>query len=211
MCLLPFPLVETFFSAAGADLYLVFLSRADLLWISCLLCLPPPPPLLCGGPAEVLAKVAGAAPAAAPARAVVTEDLSLRALLPHGGGRGLARAAGGLQAQRHGGRLGRPPRAERHGNGGRLRRPPGGRPATPATGRAGEARSPVLRRPRRYPAAAAAPAAPGKREAGSPGPSPAAGPPAGDAGPILRLTSRESQLWSEDGPRGGRGSGDTKA
>lgn len=179
MCLLPFPLVETFFSAAGADLYLVFLSRADLLWISCLL--------------------------------VVTEDLSLRALLPHGGGRGLARAAGGLQAQRHGGRLGRPPRAERHGNGGRLRRPPGGRPATPATGRAGEARSPVLRRPRRYPAAAAAPAAPGKREAGSPGPSPAAGPPAGDAGPILRLTSRESQLWSEDGPRGGRGSGDTKA
>lgn len=228
MCLLPFPLVETFFSAAGADLYLVFLSRADLLWISCLLCLPPPPPLLCGGPAEVLAKVAvpkapatpvppaapappPPPPAAAPARAVVTEDLSLRALLPHGGGRGLARAAGGLQAQRHGGRLGRPPRAERHGNGGRLRRPPGGRPATPATGRAGEARSPVLRRPRRYPAAAAAPAAPGKREAGSPGPSPAAGPPAGDAGPILRLTSRESQLWSEDGPRGGRGSGDTKA
>lgn len=31
ICLLPFPLVETFFSAAGADLYLVFLSRADLL------------------------------------------------------------------------------------------------------------------------------------------------------------------------------------
>lgn len=38
ICLLPFPLLETFFSAAGADLYLVFLSRADLLWISCLLC-----------------------------------------------------------------------------------------------------------------------------------------------------------------------------
>lgn len=35
MCLLPFPLVETFFSDAGA-LYLVLLSRADLLWISCL-------------------------------------------------------------------------------------------------------------------------------------------------------------------------------
>lgn len=35
MCLLPFPLVDTFFSDAGA-LYLVLLSRADLLWISCL-------------------------------------------------------------------------------------------------------------------------------------------------------------------------------
>lgn len=30
MCLLPFPLVDTFFSEAGA-LYLVLLSRADLL------------------------------------------------------------------------------------------------------------------------------------------------------------------------------------
>lgn len=37
MCLLPLPFVETFFSAAGADLYLVFLSRADRRWISCLL------------------------------------------------------------------------------------------------------------------------------------------------------------------------------
>lgn len=35
MCRLPFPLVETFFSDAGA-LYLVLLRRADLLWISCL-------------------------------------------------------------------------------------------------------------------------------------------------------------------------------
>lgn len=41
MCLLPFPFVDTFFSDAGA-LYLVLLSRADLLWISCLDCLPPP-------------------------------------------------------------------------------------------------------------------------------------------------------------------------
>lgn len=37
MCLLPLPFVETFFSAAGADLYLVFLSRAERRWISCLL------------------------------------------------------------------------------------------------------------------------------------------------------------------------------
>lgn len=37
MCLLPLPFVETFFSAAGADLYFVFLSRADRRWISCLL------------------------------------------------------------------------------------------------------------------------------------------------------------------------------
>lgn len=56
---------------------------------------------------------------AAPASAMMAEDLPLRALLPHGGRRGLAYAAGGLQAQRHGGRLGRPPRAQRHGNGGR--------------------------------------------------------------------------------------------
>lgn len=35
MCLLPLPLVDTFFSDAGA-LYLVLLSRADRLWISCL-------------------------------------------------------------------------------------------------------------------------------------------------------------------------------
>lgn len=35
MCRLPFPFVDTFFSDAGA-LYLVLLSRADLLWISCL-------------------------------------------------------------------------------------------------------------------------------------------------------------------------------
>lgn len=35
MCLLPFPLVDTFFSDAGA-LYLVLRSRADRLWISCL-------------------------------------------------------------------------------------------------------------------------------------------------------------------------------
>lgn len=152
-----------------------------------------------------------AAPApAAPARAVVTENVALRTLLPHGGRRGLAHAAGGLQAQRHGGRLGRPPRAERHGNGGRRPRPPRGRPATPAPGRAGEARSAVLRRPHRCPAAAAAPS---KREAGegSPGPGPGAGPPAGDAGPVLGLTSRESQLWSDGGPRGGRGSRHRKA
>lgn len=38
MCLLPLPFVETFFSAAGADLYLVFLRRAERRWISCLLC-----------------------------------------------------------------------------------------------------------------------------------------------------------------------------
>lgn len=56
---------------------------------------------------------------AAPARAVVAEDLPLRALLPHGGRCGLADAAGGLQAQWHRGRLGRPPRAQRHGNGDR--------------------------------------------------------------------------------------------
>lgn len=41
MCRLPFPLVDTFFSDAGA-LYLVLLRRADLLWISCLDCFPPP-------------------------------------------------------------------------------------------------------------------------------------------------------------------------
>lgn len=41
MCRRPFPLVETFFSDAGA-LYLVLLRRADLLWISCLDCFPPP-------------------------------------------------------------------------------------------------------------------------------------------------------------------------
>lgn len=61
MCLLPLPFVETFFSAAGADLYLVFLRRAERRWISCLLCLPPPPPppLLCWAAAEVVAKAAG--------------------------------------------------------------------------------------------------------------------------------------------------------
>lgn len=37
-----------------------------------------------------------AAAPAAPARAVVTEDVALRTLLPHGGRRGLAHAAGGL-------------------------------------------------------------------------------------------------------------------
>lgn len=148
--------------------------------------------------------------AAAPGRAVVTEDVALRTLLPHGGRRGLAHAAGGLQAQRHGGRLGRPPRAERHGNGGRLHRPPRGRPATPASGRAGEARSAVLCRLHRCPAAATAPRK-GEAGWGSPGPSPGAGPPAGDAGPILGLTSWESQLWSEGGPRGGRGSRHSKA
>lgn len=41
MCLLPFPFVDTFFSDAGA-LYLVLLNLADLLWISCFDCLPPP-------------------------------------------------------------------------------------------------------------------------------------------------------------------------
>lgn len=40
-CRLPFPLVETFFSEAGA-LYLVLRNRAERLWISCLDCLPPP-------------------------------------------------------------------------------------------------------------------------------------------------------------------------
>lgn len=47
ICLLSLPLVDTVFSAAGADLYLVFLSQADLRWISCLLC------LLCGGATDV--------------------------------------------------------------------------------------------------------------------------------------------------------------
>lgn len=37
MCRLPFPLVETFFSDAGA-LYLVLRNRAERLWISCLDC-----------------------------------------------------------------------------------------------------------------------------------------------------------------------------
>lgn len=82
------------------------------------------------------------------------------------------------------------PVALRHGNGGRLHGPPRGRPATSATGRA---RSEVLGRPRRDPAATADP---WRREAGSrsPGPSPGAGPPAGHAGPILGAASRESQL-----------------
>ncbi len=35
MCRLPFPLVETFFSEAGA-LYLVLRNRAERLWLSCL-------------------------------------------------------------------------------------------------------------------------------------------------------------------------------
>lgn len=150
-----------------------------------------------GGGAEATAAAATAPgparhsrAAAAPARAVMAEDLALWTLLPHGGRRSLAHAAGGLQAQRHAGRLGRPPRAQRHGNGGRLHGPPRGRPATSATGRA---RSEVLGRPRRDPAATADP---WRREAGSrsPGPSPGAGPPAGHAGPILGAASRESQL-----------------
>lgn len=37
MCRLPFPLVETFFSDAGA-LYLVLRNRAERLWISCFDC-----------------------------------------------------------------------------------------------------------------------------------------------------------------------------
>lgn len=41
MCRLPFPLVDTFFSDAGA-LYLVLRNRALRLWISCLDCFPPP-------------------------------------------------------------------------------------------------------------------------------------------------------------------------
>lgn len=80
-----------------------------------------------GGGAEATAAAATAPgparhsrAAAAPARAVMAEDLALWTLLPHGGRRSLAHAAGGLQAQRHAGRLGRPPRAQRHGNGGRL-------------------------------------------------------------------------------------------
>lgn len=35
MCRRPFPLVDTFFSEAGA-LYLVLRNRAERLWISCL-------------------------------------------------------------------------------------------------------------------------------------------------------------------------------
>lgn len=38
MCRRPLPLVDTFFSAAGADLYLVLRRRAERRWISCLLC-----------------------------------------------------------------------------------------------------------------------------------------------------------------------------
>lgn len=160
-----------------------------------------------GGGAEAAAAAPGPGPArhsrataaAAPACAVMAEDLALGTLLPHGGRRGLAHAAGGLQAQRHAGRLGRPPRAQRHGNGGRLHGPPKGRPATSATGRA---RSEVLGRPRRDPAATADP---WRREAGSrsPGPGPGAGPPAGHAGPTLGAASRESQL-GPGGPYPGR-------
>ncbi|XP_041898715.1 translation initiation factor IF-2-like [Corvus kubaryi] len=145
MCRLPLPFVETFFSAAGADLYLVFLSRAERRWISCLLCgerrdehtgdgpstpappsparprrLPQPhprpphprPPHLLPAAAAAAAAVAvlgggrgggegGGGGRRRAGRAVVAQDLALPALLPHGGGRAAAHAAGGLQPQRH--------------------------------------------------------------------------------------------------------------
>lgn len=92
----------------------------------------------------------------------MTENLPLRALLPHGGRRGLAAAAGGLQAQRHRGRLGRPPRAQRHRNGSRRPRRPAGRPATPRNGKSGAGVAPSCPRTERTAAAA-----PWRQEAGS--------------------------------------------
>lgn len=123
-------------------MYLVFRSRAERRWISCLLCGGNdrvsagrgrcPGGRGAAGPARAVWRGAERAPgpgahllpaAAAPAvavlgggrgggegggpgrrgagRAVVTQDLALPALLPHGGGRAAAHAAGGLQPQRH--------------------------------------------------------------------------------------------------------------